>query len=152
MHIPLEIYKDLVYYLPIPTVDIIFLYKNKILLGKRKSEPLKWEYHIPWGRIYKNELLKDAVVRKGLEETNIKIDREKLQFIGCYDVFDNSIYDWISEHCITHIYLYNLEDADIKNIETDPQHDNLCFFGKEEIESKFLVDRLKVINSHHRIF
>ncbi len=43
-----ELYRKIVQFMPIPTVDILFLNdKNEILLGKRNNEPLMGIYYVP---------------------------------------------------------------------------------------------------------
>ena len=49
-----ERYKAIVEAVPICCVDLIIKSKGKILLVKRKNEPLKGEFWLPGGRIYKN--------------------------------------------------------------------------------------------------
>jgi len=80
-----ELYKEILENIPICCVDVAVLDGNRVLLVKRKDEPAKDHWWIPGGRIYKNEKLKDAAIRKVYEETGIKIKIKKL--IGTYEFF-----------------------------------------------------------------
>jgi len=65
---------------PLPTVDIIIEIENKIVLIKRKNEPLGWA--LPGGFVDYGERLEDAAIREAREETSIRIAGLKL--LGCY--------------------------------------------------------------------
>jgi len=75
--IPKEEYKKILELMPIPCVDLIIIHNKKILLVKRKDEPGKDWWWIPGGRIFKNETLEQAAIRKAKEETGLDIRVEK---------------------------------------------------------------------------
>jgi len=61
----------------IPTfcVDLVVTNQhNKFLLIKRTESPAKGQWWLPGGRVYKNETLREAAIRKGKEELGIEID------------------------------------------------------------------------------
>jgi ADP-ribose pyrophosphatase YjhB (NUDIX family) len=148
--IPKEIYTTILEYMPIPTVDILFLKSNwDILLAKRNNEPLKWVYYIPWGRVEKWEKSLDAAKRKAKEELGIDIDILKLIFLGIYDdIFDNSAFPGISTHCIPVTYSYQLSDEELREIHIgDAQHSDYRFFPQwsDELHPmvKLRIDNIK---------
>ena len=62
--------------MPISCVDLLIVHDGKLLLMLRNNEPGKDLWFTPGGRIYKNEVLRDAIKRvlkkeTGLESTNI---------------------------------------------------------------------------------
>lgn len=127
-----ELYRKIVQFMPIPTVDILFLNdKNEILLGKRNNEPLMGIYYVPGWRINKWEKSKDAAKRKAKDELGIDIDISRLQFVWVYDdIFHNSAFDDISTHCIPVTYLYRLNHREEWNlILWDTQHFDIHFFS-----------------------
>ena len=71
-------------------VGIMILKNNKVLLGRRHSDPQKAasELHgqgtwtMPGGKLHFKEHLKDAAQREVLEETGIKANKEKLKIIN----------------------------------------------------------------------
>jgi colanic acid biosynthesis protein WcaH len=72
--IPEEIYKCIVDTMPILCVDAIIRNdKQEVLLVKRTNEPLKGEWWVPGGRVYKGENLENAIKRKIKEELGINI-------------------------------------------------------------------------------
>jgi len=131
MFIPDDKYKIIVENTIVETVDIIVINdRSQILLWLRNNEPIKWIYHIPWGRRYKNELLNDSIKRKAHEELWIEIDINKIIFLGVYDdLYSNSIYDGIDSHFSTITYIYRLDKNEEINIKKDEQHSDLKFFN-----------------------
>ncbi len=135
MFIEKELYKNILKYIPIPTVDILFLNsKKELLLWKRNNEPLKGIYYIPGWRVNKWEKSLDAAKRKAFEELGISINTSKLQFIGVYDdIFDNSAFDDISTHCIPVTYSYQLDMQEEWILSLwDTQHSDLMFFTLDD--------------------
>jgi 8-oxo-dGTP diphosphatase len=71
-------------------VGIMILKDNKVLLGKRNSDPEKADsklhgentWTMPGGKLDFQEELEEAVLRETLEETGIKISKEKLKIIS----------------------------------------------------------------------
>ncbi len=72
--IPEKIYRSIVDTMPILCVDAIIRNAHgQVLLVKRTNEPLKGEWWVPGGRVYKGELLEDSIQRKVKEELGIDI-------------------------------------------------------------------------------
>lgn len=139
-----EIYKKIMDYSIIPTVDVLFIKGNKeILLGLRENKPLKWVYYFPWWRIEKWETIKQAVKRKMEEELWYGVDVNRLIFLNIYDdFFEESIYEWVALQNITITYVYLLEDNEINSFKpNDSQHNEFRFF---EINDNSLHDRVKL--------
>ena len=70
-YIPENLYKQIVKAMPIPCVDAVIMSGGKFLLGKRVNQPLKNKWWLPGGRVFKNEPLEKAVIRKVREETGL---------------------------------------------------------------------------------
>ncbi len=72
--IPEETYRSIVDTMPILCVDAIIRNdRQEVLLVKRTNEPLKDEWWVPGGRVYKGESLENAIKRKIKEELGIDI-------------------------------------------------------------------------------
>jgi 8-oxo-dGTP diphosphatase len=74
-------------------VGVMLLKNNEILLGKRNTDPKKADselhgegtWTMPGGKLHYKEELRDAAYREVLEETGIKIDKNKLELICVSD-------------------------------------------------------------------
>jgi len=143
MLIEKEYYKEIIKTTIIECVDLILLNsKNKILLWLRNNNPLKWIYHIPGWRRYKNELLLDSVKRKAYEELWIHICTDKLIFLWIYDdIYPNSMFEWIDSHYSSITYVYHIDKDEENNIKKDKQHSNLKFF---DINDKMINDIVQI--------
>lgn len=64
--------------MPILCVDVLIVDDGKCLLLLRDNEPAKGTYWFPGGRVHKNELIKDAAIRKAKEETNLTCIFERI--------------------------------------------------------------------------
>jgi len=71
-------------------VGIMILRNNRVLLGRRNSNPEKADselhgegtWTMPGGKLHFKEGLEDAACREALEETGIKVNKEKLEIVS----------------------------------------------------------------------
>ena len=71
---------------PIVCVDILIQdLSEKFILVKRNNEPLKDEYWVPGGRVFKGEKVIEACSRKSLEELGLEVDPSEWSFVGYYE-------------------------------------------------------------------
>lgn len=130
--IPLEEFKVVMQNAPLITIDFICKDDNgKILLGKRVNKPAQAFYFTPGGRVFKNERIADAINRLSLKELGEEIDLSELKFNGIYEhLFEESIFDKVSTHCINIAFEYNYASfTKLPNFE----HENYKVFGIDEI-------------------
>jgi len=135
MFIPEIIYKEIIDYMPISCIDFLIINENSVLLWKRKNEPAKWVWFVPWWRILKAEIQKEAQRRKLLEETWINIEENvgiNINLLGVYDtLFDtNAFSDNQLTHTINVTYMVELTKKSIK-ISTDDQNEILKWFDMD---------------------
>ena len=129
--IPVEQFKTVVEHTPLISIDLIAMYQDKVLLGKRVNKPAFGFYFTTGGIVRKNELFKDAQKRIAKDELGIELSKE-LKFLGVYEHFyDDSIFNGISTHYVNHGYLLEL-DKELDNIPKD-QHSNYKWFTIEEL-------------------
>ena len=64
---------------PIPTVDILILKDEKIVLIKRKNPPLGWA--IPGGFVDEGEPVEHAAIREAKEETGLDVHLTSLFYV-----------------------------------------------------------------------
>ena len=79
--IPTSFYNRILSVIPVPCVDLVIVHKGKFLMGKRINEPAKGQWFFPGGRVFKEETLEQAAVRKAKEETGIKIKKSNLNYL-----------------------------------------------------------------------
>lgn len=90
--IPEVLYKQILSVMPLVCVDLVIRNdKGQYLLVRRKNEPLKGEWWVVGGRILHGEAVREACVRKTLEEVGLAI--VNLHFLGFYeDLFDRNAF------------------------------------------------------------
>ena len=117
------------------SVDIIFFYKNKILLGYRNNEPAKNYWFTPGSRTYKMEKIDDAIKRVANNECNIDISNLDYKLVGVYDhIYDNNFdNNNFSTHYIVSAYLIKLES--LPDLKKDSQHSQFMWASIEEIKN-----------------
>jgi len=75
--IPPDVFKKICEYVPVCCVDVIVRHQGKVLLIKRERVPAKGLWWIPGGRIFKNEKLEKAALRKVREEVGLVVKNLK---------------------------------------------------------------------------
>jgi colanic acid biosynthesis protein WcaH len=147
--IPVEQFKTVVEHTPLISIDLIAIYQDKVLLGKRVNKPAFGYYFTTGGIVRKNESFKDAKKRIAKDELGIELSKE-LKFLGIFEHFYNdSIFDGISTHYVNHGYLLEL-DEELDNIPKE-QHSNYKWFTIEELLQsdevhKYVKDYFKNLN------
>ena len=113
--IPEEEYKKILEKMPICCVDLVINHAGKVLLVWRNNKPAKDKWWLPGGRVFKNERIIDAALRKGMEEVGIKVKIEKQ--IGVLEtIFDDCPFPDLKTgvHTINVVYLARPEDDNPK--------------------------------------
>jgi len=98
---------------PILCVDAIITHKGRYLLVKRKNEPLKGQWWVVGGRVYKGETLEKAMLRKVKEETglDVRIITKQGTYEEVYEVSDIGV----SKHTVSVAFIVEpLEDPVVK--------------------------------------
>jgi colanic acid biosynthesis protein WcaH len=158
MKLDKDIFRCVVEYTPLISIDFLVKKDNKYLLGKRINPPAKGYYFTIGGRIFKNETIKEAQKRILKEELNLTLNTSHLalKFIGIFEHFYNdSIFgDDISTHYVNLAYLLdfdiilNNKNIRITNIPFN-QHSEYTWLSKEEILNK--NDVHKYVKNYFRI-
>jgi colanic acid biosynthesis protein WcaH len=118
-----------------PLVSIDLILKNaegKILLGRRTNRPAQGLWFVPGGRIRKNELVADALLRISRRELGVEIPQAKL--LGVFDHLypDNFLG---APDVSTHYIVLGMEAAWPvgANVQADDQHDQFKWWTAAEI-------------------
>jgi colanic acid biosynthesis protein WcaH len=147
--IPTEQFKIVIEYTPLISIDLVTMYQDKVLLGKRVNKPALNFYFTTGGIVRKNESLQEAQKRITKDELGIELTQEP-KFIGVFEHFyDDSIFDSISTHYVNHGYLLQL-DKELTNLPQE-QHSEYKWFTIEELMNsnevhKYVKDYFKNLN------
>ena len=129
--IPTEQFKTVVEYAPLISIDLITMYQDKVLLGKRVNKPAFGFYFTTGGIVRKNESFEQAKKRIAKNELGIELTKEP-KFLGVFEHFyDDGIFDSVSTHYVNHGYLLEL-DNELINIPKE-QHSEYKWFTIEEL-------------------
>ncbi|MGD9212251.1 MAG: GDP-mannose mannosyl hydrolase [Desulfobacteraceae bacterium] len=125
-----DLFRQIVANAPLISIDFISEKDDQILLGKRINPPAEGFWFVPGGRIYKNELIRDAIKRLSSVEFGIPFDQNDVAFQGVYQhLYQDSIFgNSISTHYI--VLAYKLSLNWLNNLEELPktQHSIYRFF------------------------
>ena len=148
MKLDKDIFKCIVQYAPLISIDFLIEKDGKYLLGKRINKPAKDYYFTIGGRIFKNESIENAKKRILKEEIGLELKNDESKFIGVFEHFyDDSVFgDEISTHYIN--FVYKLKVNDIKEI-LKTQHSEYIWVSKEELLArdevhKYVKDYFKI--------
>lgn len=147
--IPMEQFKTVVEYTPLISIDLITMFEDKVLLGKRVNKPAKGFYFTTGGIVRKNESFLNAQKRIAKDELGIELTQETT-FIGVFEHFyDDSIFEEISTHYVNHGYLVKIHEK-IVNIPKKQHSEYKWFSIKELLDSnevhKYVKDYFKNLN------
>jgi ADP-ribose pyrophosphatase YjhB (NUDIX family) len=92
--------------MPFPSVDIVILKDQKIILTKRTIPPYRGYWNLPGSIILKNEKMVDTVKRSSKDELGIEVANPR--FIGNYETFTKF------RHYITHLFVTKYKSGKIK--------------------------------------
>lgn len=119
--LPDALYRSIMKYMPIMTVDVLFLNPSRdlVLLGRRTKKPLRGSLYSFGGRLLKNESFADAAVRHAKRELGIHISKKNLIVGGVLnEVFRDSIYPGINAHTVNVYFGYRLRGNELFGLDT----------------------------------
>lgn len=79
-----EIYEEIRRRIPIPSVDVLPVYKGRLLLLRRSNDPGRGLWWTPGGRIRLGETLEQAAARELAEETGLVAERLEVRGVMCH--------------------------------------------------------------------
>lgn len=138
--IPDHLYREIISVIPIVCVDVVIRNEaGKVLLLRRKNEPLKDQWWVVGGRIHAGEPARQACVRKTFEESGLAI--EELEFLGFYeDVFDKNSFDEAKPyHTLSLVFETRVTKK--QAIHLDAQHTEWAWF--DSLPDRFTISTQK---------
>ena len=137
-------FSEIVKNAPLVAIDFCIIRGSRILLGKRINPPAKNFLFVPGGRIFKSELIKNALSRILKSELGMKIKKNNYKFIknlGIYEHFydDNFLGNFnFSTHYIVIAYLIEYRNL-IKNDEEilSQQHSEYIWLDINNVDKKY---------------
>ncbi len=128
---------------------VMLLRENKVLLGKRHDDPEKASsllhgegtWTLPGGKLDFGESFEDGAYREVLEETGVKINKEKLQFVSISnDVVEDA-------HFVTFGFLCRDFKGDPKVMEPD-EITEWRWFTLDDLPSPLFFPSEKVLKNY----
>ena len=129
-----ETFKTVLENAPLVSIDLCIIWDGKILLGKRKNNPLKGFFFTPGARILRNETFTDCIVRLARTELGLIIeDPSQFELMGIWDHFyDHSFFEeTTSTHYVNlpHYIFYEKKPEILR----DDQHESFHWFDLREL-------------------
>jgi colanic acid biosynthesis protein WcaH len=124
MIIEKKTYKEIQKILPILCVDCLLVFNKKCLLVRRSNHPAKGKWWFPGGRIIKNELIKNASVRKIKDETGL--NAKFIRILSVEETLFPREENMTSDIHTVNICCY-LVSENIKNIKINNDHDSFMW-------------------------
>ena len=141
--VPIEQFKTVVEYTPLVSIELVTMFQDKVLLGRRVNKPAFGFYFTTGGIVRKNESFQEAQKRIAKDELGIELIEEP-RFLGVYEHFyDDSIFDSVSTHYVNHGYLLELDDELIE-IPKEQHSEYKWFTIKELLQSDEVHDYVKL--------
>ena len=131
-----SLYNKIIDVLPILCVDGFIVDDDKILLLKRNNYPAINEWWVPGGRVVKNELLCDSIIRKVKEETGL--DVEILNQIGLTE----TIFE--TKHTVNVCFSLRVKSDNI-NITINSEHSEYKWFKMDSLPININSELYKII-------
>lgn len=119
---------------PLISIDLLVKKDNKILLGRRNNKPAQDYLFSIGGRVYKNEAIKNAMMRISKNELNIEL-KLMPRFIGVFEHFyDDSIFQDLSTHYVN--LAYEVKVQELPNLPIKQHSEYLWLTTEELLKSK----------------
>ncbi len=130
-----DLFKQVLANAPLVSIDFIVRRKERVLLGRRVNPPAKGYWFVPGGRIFKNELIEEAIQRLSIAELGITLDADHFDFQGVYQhLYLDSIFgNDISTHYVVLAYKLSLDRLDSLEELPTLQHSRYGFFTVDEL-------------------
>lgn len=136
MEIPRQQYVDIHRLMPIICVDCVVLVDNKILMVKRKYDPMKNAWWFPGGRLYRGEKLRCAVGRIVKKETNIDLrGTPVLLGHGETEFVEDPFGHNQGTHTVNFVYASTISELSLMGVALDDHHITYSTFDFEEVYS-----------------
>jgi ADP-ribose pyrophosphatase YjhB (NUDIX family) len=131
-----SLYSKIIDVVPIVCVDGFIIKDDKILLLKRNNYPAINEWWVPGGRVLKNELIQDAIIRKVQDEIGIK--PEIVNQIGITEtIFEK-------KHTINICFTLSINS---NNIIINSEHSEYNWFTISELPSDLNSELARIIKN-----
>lgn len=130
--IPDDVWRDIVEHVPIPSVDLLVVTDDSLLLAKRQNEPAKGEWFVPGGRVQKGESLEEAVHR--VAKAELGVDVVIIDELGGYNhMYETAdVADAGGKHYVAHGYVVRPKSDQVN---LDEQHSEAKYFALDALPS-----------------
>lgn len=121
-YIPESTFGDCLAALPQVCVEVVVAHDGGVVLARRTNEPAAGEWFWPGGRLYKGELLDDAVHRIASAELGLSVSIERRLGVHAHFWETASVEGAQSRHTVNVVFLVRPTDG--LTITLDDQHDD----------------------------
>jgi len=127
MFIEAKLMDSIINCMPILCVDAVVLYQGKFLVMRRNFWPAEGSYWLPGGRMYKNETIIDATIRKVKDETNLNASYRSFLTVE-ETVFEKE--EGLTKHTVNIVSLVDVETVEYFSF--DDQHNDYKWLQKND--------------------
>lgn len=128
MRIVQDLYNQILTNIPVACVDAVIIEDGAALLVKRKDKPVQGEWWVPGGRIVKNEMMRDTVYRKTIEEVGLMCSVGPIIYTA-ETIFPDGPND-IPVHTINTVFLLHVHHSSRTAIKLDSHHSDFRWVKK----------------------
>jgi len=115
--LPEDLYKKVVTSVPLPCVDLVVVYSERFLLGKRRISPEMGRWWPPGGRVLIGEKLFEAVERKLSDDLGINNGYNKPKFLMVGETIFPNKKGGYERHTVNSVYLVKLNKKPVVDFE-----------------------------------
>ena len=121
-------FKTVVESTPLVSIDLCLVCEDQLLMGLRQNEPLKGQWFIPGGRLFKNERWQDGLARIAKTELGLTVNIDNFELMGVWDHFygNSAINESVSTHYVNLPHVCYLESW--PELALDAQHEAVRWF------------------------
>lgn len=134
-------YETIYSLVPRVCIDLVIKKSNKLILTLRKIEPNRDKWHLPGGRLRKDESVVNAITRITKDELGKDIKIKPIRLIGYMEFIpDGKLNNGTSLHSVSFVFFCKIITGDAK---IGSQSTKIDFF-----ELKNIPSRQKMIKQH----
>ena len=122
---------------PILCVDAVIIHEKRCLLLRRRNHPARGQLWFPGGRLYKNEMITAAALRKAFEETRLRCEFQSI--LSVEETLFPRAQDMTTDSHTVNVCCHLIVKG-VPDVRLDNQHEYFQWVDKEEALTLSLHD------------